>query len=50
MLQVLGYNPTNAEVKEMFLEMDSDGTGQLELPEFMILMEKIEKYKEIKRS
>ena len=34
----------------MFQEMDSDGTGQLELPEFMTLMRKIEKYKQIKRT
>ena len=49
-LQILGYNPTTAEVEEMFQEMDSDGTGQLELPEFMTLMHKIEKYKQIKRT
>ena len=49
-LQILGYNPTTAEVEEMFQEMDSDGTGQLELPEFMTLMRKIEKYKQIKRT
>ena len=49
-LQILGYNPTTAEVGEMFEEMDSDGTGQLELPEFMTLMHKIEKYKQIKRT
>ena len=48
-LQILGYNPTTSEVEEMFQEMDSDGTGQLELPEFMTLMKKIEKYKQIKR-
>ena len=48
-LQILGYNPTTGEVEEMFQEMDSDGTGQLELPEFMTLMKKIEKYKQIKR-
>ena len=47
---MLGYNPTSAEVEEMFQEMDSDGTGQLELPEFMSLMQKIEKYKQIKRT
>ena len=50
MLQILGYNPTSAEVEEMFQEMDTDGTGQLELPEFMTLMHKIEKYKQIKRT
>ena len=50
MLQVLGYNPTSAEVEEIFQEMDLDGTGKLELPEFIMLMQKIEKYQQIKRT
>ena len=47
---MLGYNPTSAEVEEIFQELDLDDTGQLELPEFIILMQKIEKYHEIKRT
>lgn len=49
-LQIMGYNPTSAEVEDMVREMDDDNTGQLEFPEFLILMQKMENFKQIKRT
>ena len=34
----MGMNPTEAELLEMINEFDSDGSGQIEFPEFCNMM------------
>ena len=36
----MGQNPTEAELKEMIHEVDSDGNGIIDFPEFLSLMAK----------
>ena len=35
---VLGQNPTEAELQDMINEVDADGNGTIDFPEFMSLM------------
>merc|ERR1712071_311631 len=38
-MQSLGQNPTNAEIKDMINDIDTDGNGVIDFPEFVTLME-----------
>ena len=38
LIRSLNQNPTNAEINEMINEIDTEGTGQLDFPEFISLM------------
>ena len=40
MMRSLGQNPTDAEVQDMINEVDVDGSGYLEFPEFCMMMHK----------
>ena len=40
LIRGLNQNPTEAEIEEMKNEVDPDGTGQLDFPEFLSLMAK----------
>lgn len=37
-LRAIGENPTDAEVQDMINEIDSDGNGSIEFPEFLRMM------------
>ncbi|KAL3874516.1 hypothetical protein ACJMK2_037522 [Sinanodonta woodiana] len=37
-LKSLGQDPTEAEIREMIKEVDEDGSGSIEFPEFLQLM------------
>lgn len=37
-LKSLGQNPTNAELQDMINEVDADGSGRLDFPEFLLMM------------
>ena len=37
-MRSMGMNPTEAELLEMINEFDSDGSGQIEFPEFCNMM------------
>ena len=39
-MRSLGQNPTDAEVQDMINEVDVDGSGYLEFPEFCMMMHK----------
>eukprot|EP00096_Caligus_rogercresseyi_P011314 TRINITY_DN4411_c0_g1_i1.p1 TRINITY_DN4411_c0_g1~~TRINITY_DN4411_c0_g1_i1.p1 ORF type:complete len:154 (+),score=54.11 TRINITY_DN4411_c0_g1_i1:49-510(+) len=39
-LRTLGMNPTEAELQDMINEVDKDGTGSLDFPEFLQIMGK----------
>lgn len=39
-LRCLGFEATNADVKAMMTELDLDGSGNIDLDEFMIMMRK----------
>ena len=34
----IGQNPTEAELQDMVNEVDKDGTGMIDLPEFLTMM------------
>ena len=38
MMRSLGQNPTEAELQDMINEVDADGTGTIDFPEFLALM------------
>ena len=38
LIRSLNQNPTNAEINEMINEIDSEGTGQIDFPEFISLL------------
>ena len=40
MMRSLGQNPTDAEVQDMINEVDVDGSGDMEFPEFCLMMVK----------
>ena len=40
MMRSLGQNPTDAEVQDMINEVDVDGSGSMEFPEFCLMMVK----------
>lgn len=40
MMRSLGQNPTEAELQDMVNEVDADGSGTIEFPEFLNLMAK----------
>lgn len=40
MMRSLGQNPTEAELQEMINEVDTDGNGIIDFPEFLSLMAK----------
>ena len=40
MMRSLGQNPTDAEVQDMINEVDVDGSGSMEFPEFCVMMVK----------
>merc|ERR1712241_235932 len=37
-LRSIGQNPTEAELQDMVNEVDKDGTGSLDFPEFLLMM------------
>jgi calmodulin len=37
-LRSLGQNPTEPELQDMINEVDADGSGRLDFPEFLIMM------------
>lgn len=37
-MRSLGQNPTEAELREMIREIDTDGNGMIDFPEFLTLM------------
>ncbi|XP_059090919.1 calmodulin-A-like isoform X1 [Tigriopus californicus] len=37
-LKALGLNPTEAELQDMVNEVDKDGTGSIDFPEFLAMM------------
>ncbi|KAJ0234499.1 Calmodulin-1 [Hirschfeldia incana] len=39
-MRSLGQNPTEAELQDMFKEVETDGDGTIDFPEFLILMAK----------
>ena len=39
-MRSLGQNPTDAEVQDMINEVDVDGSGAVEFPEFCVMMVK----------
>lgn len=39
-MRSLGQNPTDAELHEMVNEVDSDGNGTIDFPEFISMMSK----------
>ena len=38
MFRHIGQNPTEAELQDMVNEVDKDGTGMIDLPEFLTMM------------
>ena len=38
MMQSLGENPTEAELDEMMKQLDTDGNGTIDYPEFLTMM------------
>ena len=40
MMRSLGQNPTDAEVQDIINEVDVDGSGSMEFPEFCVMMVK----------
>ena len=40
MRKSLGQNPSDEELKQMILEVDEDGSGSIEFPEFLEMMKK----------
>lgn len=41
LMRCLGCNPTDSEVQQIINEVDADGNGKVDLPEFIQLMEKM---------
>ncbi|KAL4223343.1 Calmodulin [Mactra antiquata] len=39
-MRSLGHNPSNDDVKDMIKEVDINGNGKIEFPEFLALMER----------
>ncbi|XP_037505746.1 calmodulin-A-like [Rhipicephalus sanguineus] len=39
-MRALGYNPTEAKLKDMIAEVDIDGNGTIDFPEFLAMMTK----------
>ena len=37
-LRFIGQNPTEAELQDMVNEVDKDGTGSIDFPEFLTMM------------
>ena len=37
-LRYIGQNPTEAELQDMVNEVDKDGTGSIDFPEFLMMM------------
>ena len=37
-MKSLGQNPSTEELREMILEVDEDGSGSIEFPEFLVMM------------
>jgi calmodulin len=37
-MRSLGQNPTEAELQDMINEVDADGNGTIDFPEFLMLM------------
>lgn len=43
LMRCLGCNPTDSELQQIVNEVDADGNGKIDLPEFINLMEKMAK-------
>ena len=39
-MRSLGQNPTEAELQDMINEVDADGSGSIQFPEFLLMMAK----------
>lgn len=46
LMRCLGCNPTDSEVQQIINEVDADGNGKIDFPEFVQLMEKMTKPKD----
>eukprot|EP00955_Chlamydomonas_euryale_P029054 306381-Chlamydomonas_euryale.AAC.4 len=42
-MRSLGQNPTEAELQDMINEVDADGNGTIDFPEFLTLMAQFER-------
>lgn len=47
MMRSLGMNPTDVELKDMISEVDADGSGDIDFPEYLAMMVKRQKKEEI---
>eukprot|EP00794_Sanderia_malayensis_P020287 gene20286-22273_t len=46
LMRCLGCNPTDSELQQIINEVDADGNGKIDFPEFVQLMEKMTKPKD----
>ena len=46
-MRSLGQNPTDAEVQDMINEVDVDGSGAIEFPEFCVSLKNDDKVSEL---
>lgn len=47
MMKALGMNPSEVELKDMINEVDADGSGDIDFPEFLAMMARRQKKEEM---